>query len=333
MPLRVTVIYNSPVDGRYNAAGEKAAVLGVIEAAEAVRNAACELGHDVALLPLLPPISSVRDTLASQDGDIIFNLFEGFDDNPRSEAEVAHIISNMGYKYTGCSSDVLSIAVDKAEVKSLLDKSGIPTPAYQVLGIDTLPEFHLDYPCIVKPLAEDASHGISEHSLVTGFSELHRQVSMLKDVYGDEALIEEYIEGREFNITVLGGRKPEVLPVTEIVYSLPDNLPAILTFSAKWNPESIYYQSTRPQCPAQIDPGLAGELTNYAVSICRLLQCTGYMRIDFRVDLQERPYIIDINPNPDISPSAGLAIQARASGLEYKYLIQKLIAQGMERNL
>jgi D-alanine-D-alanine ligase len=325
MRARVALIFNEPVSHHYEAIGERAAVLGVLEAVEAVYQALRELGYDVVRVPLLPPLDDVRRKLSSLDVDVVFNLFEGFDGHPGAEAEVADILSDLGVIYTGCRGDTLSLALDKVRAKKLLLKAGVRTPRYHVLGFEQIPLFHLDYPCIVKPCTEDASHGISEQSVISDYAALERQVARVTDAFGGKALVEEYIEGRELNVTVIGTKKIEVLPLTEIIYSLPSGFPKILAYSAKWDQDSVYYQCTNPVCPAEVEPGLLNQIEDVAVRVFGLFDCTGYARVDFRVNGEGKPYVIEVNPNPDISPGAGLALQARAAGMDYMHLVEKLV--------
>jgi D-alanine-D-alanine ligase len=334
MRSKVAIIYNEPTSGRYEALGEKTAVLGVLEAVEAVHQALAELGYFVVRVPLLPPLENVREKLAGLDAELIFNLFEGFDDCPEAEAAVAYLLSELGLTYTGCQGDALSLALDKARAKSILKESGVDTPRYQLLDGETLDAFHLNYPCIVKPCAEDASHGISADSVVSDAATLARQVGRVTDAYGGGALVEEYIEGREFNATVLGNKAPEVLPISEIVYSLPPGMPRLLTFPSKWEPESFYFRFTRPVCPAEIEPDLHDQIADAAVSTFRLLGCSGYARVDFRLDAQGRPLVLEANPNCDISPTSGAARQARAAGMTYSQFVERiaLIPLGREQS-
>lgn len=330
-PRKIAILYNEPVSGRYNALGEESAVLGVLEAVKAVYRALSELGYSVLQVPLLPPLEKAGKDLEKLDVDLIFNLFEGFADCPETEAAVADILSDLNVPYTGCRGNTLSLALDKVKAKSLLHEAGICTPGYQVLDSDTLPSFHLDYPCFVKPCAEDASHGITEDSVVGDFLALKRQVSKIASAFGGKALVEEYVEGYEFNVTVLGNAKPTVLPITEIVYSLPSRYPKILAFPAKWDRDSVYYRCTRPVCPAEIEYELQKHMMGIAAKVFNLFDCTGYARIDFRVNGTKKPYVIEINPNPDISPGAGVAIQAQAGGMSYTQLIEKVVFLAMEK--
>ena len=251
MRKSVAIVYNQPHPSRYDNAHEEKAVLGVLDAVNAVHQALIELGYETTLLPLVPPFEEARRKLAALNVDVVFNLFEGFCGEPETEALVPEALTELGLFYTGCRASIIRLALDKAKVKVILKGAGIPTPDFQLLNPQTLGTFRLGYPCIVKPRGEDASHGISADSLATDFSSLERQVLAITESYNSGALVERFIGGREFNATVMGNSECVVLPVSEIVYSLSPEIPRILTFAAKWEPDSTYFKGTKVICPAR----------------------------------------------------------------------------------
>jgi D-alanine-D-alanine ligase len=327
---RVAIVYNEPLPSRYDRAHEEKAVLGVLDAVKAVAEALRELGHEVSLLPLVPPFDSARQKLTGLDVDIVFNLFEGFCGEPETEVLVPEALAELGIKYTGCRPSILRLALDKAGVKEVLKKSGIPTPDFQVLGPDDLHSFRLDFPCIVKPRAEDASHGISADSLVGDYRSLERQVRHISDSFRSGALVEHYLGGREFNATVMGNSQCAVLPVSEIVYSLAPEVPRILTFAAKWEPGSPYFEGTKVVCPAKVSTSELDNISGTAMSAFKLLVGQGYARMDMRMDEAGKLHIIEVNPNPDISPGTGAARQSCAAGMSYAEFIGKIIDLALE---
>jgi D-alanine-D-alanine ligase len=238
---------------------------------------------------------------------------------------VPEILSEMGIPFTGCSAAVLRLALDKAKTKLILKAAGIRTPDFQLLNRKTINTFHLDYPCIVKPRRENASHGLSAESVVHDFSALRRQVSMINDLYGGHALVENFITGREFNATVMGNSELIVLPVSEIVYSLPPGMPELLTFDAKWEANSLYFEGTRVVCPAEIRAEEQQCIAETITTVYRLLSCQGYVRVDMRLDHEEQLNVIEVNPNPDISPGTGAVRQAEAAGMTYTQFVEKIV--------
>lgn len=325
MRQKIAIIYNQPNYGYSVAEGEEKAELSIIGVVKAVHRALHNLEYPVVRVPLTPPVEQAREKLCKLKTDLVFNLFEGYDEQPESEAVVAYYLAELGFVHTGCPGEILSLALDKARTKAILETAGIATPRYQVLCPETLSLFHLDFPCIIKPCGQDASHGMNSENVVQDIAQLKKQVSRISQQFGGKALVEEYIDGRELNITVWGNGEPSVLPITEIVYSLPPDLPNILTFDAKWEKESIYFKSTKPVCPAKISDELRRSIEHVAMSVFRLLHCSGYLRLDMRVDSRGCPSVFDVNPNPDIDPGTGAARQARAAGMTYTQFIGNIV--------
>jgi D-alanine-D-alanine ligase len=329
--MQIALIYNAPIPSLYDARGESKAEAGVLEAVRAVRRAIRALGYECVEFPLLPPRESVRQTLAPIRADVVFNLFEGFAGLPRTEAEIARYLEELGLPFTGSPAAALALALDKPTASEVLRRRGIRTPDYQLLDAENVENFCLSFPCIVKPRADDASHGLSENSVVFDKGALAREVQATVERYDDApALVEEFLPGREFNLTLFGNTRPEVLPLSEIIYTLPAGLPKILTFAAKWEPQSAYFQNTNVQCPALTTPELAAELRATALAAFTAIGCRGYARVDMRLDVEGRPVVMEVNANPDIAPGTGVARQTKASGLSYKAMVARIIEFALE---
>lgn len=328
--IKIAIVYNEPDTSRYGNMGEAKAVLGVMDEVEAVHLALTELGYSVSKISLRPPVEQVRKRLERLDCGLAFNLFEGFDGCPETETIFAEILGEMGIPFTGCPPSALKLALDKSKTKSILASSGIDTPRHQLLNPENLDSFHLSFPCIVKPCGEDASHGLGEESVVGDLASLKNQVQKVSRLFGEEALVEEFIDGREFNATVIGNDNPSVLAISEIIYSLPSLMPRILTFASKWEEENIYFKGTKPECPAKIDESLREQIVYVCLSSYRLLGCRGYARVDMRQDARGKVHVLEVNPNPDISLSSGAALQAKAAGMTYTRFIERIVQLGFE---
>lgn len=328
---RVTILYNEPIVKRYGL-HEAIAVTDVLKAVHLVENALHGLGFTVFSIPLVPPVDDLRNRLQSLHTDVVFNLFEGFDECSETEALVPEILEELHIPYTGCPGKALRISLDKARAKALMKSVGIATPGYQVLSPDTISNFILSYPCIVKPRREDASHGLSTNSVVFDFSSLERQISLISGSYGGDALVEEFIGGREFNATVIGNKEYLVLPVSEIVYDLPKDMPRVLTFDAKWNENSPYFIGTNAVCPANLTTPENQSIIDIVLKVARLFDCHGYARVDMRLDSNDKINVIEINPNPDISPGSGAIRQIEAAGMTYSKFIKRIVTLAMERS-
>jgi len=330
MRMRIALVYNEPQRSDYGAVDEYNAVLAVLEAVDAVHQALLKLDFDVTVVSLVPPLEQAEKELRDLDTDLVFNLFEGFCDNPETEAVIPEILSQMGIPFTGCPAPVLRLALDKAKTKLILKAAGIKTPDFQLLNPRTLDMFRLDYPCIVKPCRGDASNGLSAESVVHDFSALERQVSRICYFFGGDALVAKFLPGREFNATVMGNSELTVLPVSEIVYSLPPGMPEILTFDAKWEDDSLYFEGTKPVCPAEIEAEEQHHIAETITTVYRLLGCRGYARVDMRLDGEGQLNVIEANPNPDISPGTGAARQAESAGMTYSQFIEGIVQLALE---
>jgi D-alanine-D-alanine ligase len=323
----LAVVYNQPRRSRYKERGEQAAVYGVLESVEAVYEALLKLGYEVIKVSLAPPLPRAQAKLAALETDLVFNLFEGFVDHPETEAEIAEILSELKLPFTGCPAGALRLALDKVKTKELLRSAGINTPDFQLLRPEKLSSFRLSYPCIVKPRGEDASQGISAKNVVTDFASLEKRVKVISRYYGGQALVEHFIDGREFNVSVLDGK---VLPISEIEYLLPKGKPRLLTFAAKWKPDSNYYRGSKVVCPAEIGEEERENIAQTALKAFSLLGCRSYARVDMRWDEMGQLNVIEVNPNPDISPGSGAARQAEAAGMNYPQFIGKIVELALE---
>lgn len=332
MYAKVAIVYNHPESSRYADMGEGAAIAGVLEEVDAVEKALGELGYDCFRVPLSPPLNRARDVINSVKADLIFNLFEGFDGQPGTEAEIAEMFPETSIPYTGCPADTIRRCIDKVRVKDILIANGIKTPRYLLVSGKPPPSFDLKFPCIVKTRAEHASHGMSEDSVVHNIRQLEIQTAKVSCLFGGEALVEEYEDGREINALAMGKGKVDVFPISEIIFTLPEGKPRILTYASKWDPENEYYNCSTHQCPAEVEEEVRRTAVDAVLSVFRSCIGSGYARVDFRQDSQGNLKVIDVNPNPDISPAVGAAHQAGVYGLSYNQFIERIISIALEES-
>jgi len=295
-----------------------------------VMNVLKELGHEVLQYYVdLDLFETLRNN--KKNIDMVFNLCDdGFFSDPTLEPHLPAILDILGIPYTGSGYLTLAMCLNKARAKKILMYHKIPTPKFQVFenSKENIKK-GLRFPLIVKPVREDASIGIRDDSVVKDEKELRKKISDIIAKYKQPALVEEFIEGREFNVGIVGN---EVLPISEITFDgLPKDKPRIVNYNAKWKENTIDYKETKRSCPAKIDEKLKRKLINLALKASRLMMCEDYYRVDFRVDKENNPYVLEINPNPDISEDAGLAAMAKAKGYTYKELIAKIIESALSR--
>jgi D-alanine-D-alanine ligase len=262
----------------------------------------------------------------------VFNLCEEINGRCEYEMCVAGLLDMMNIPYTGSGPFALGLALNKFHAKQVLRAAGVPAPRGYLHVRGRRVKCRLPFPVIVKPVHEDASLGLNEHSICYDGEHLDRQVEYIHKVYKQGALVEEYIEGREFNVSIIGENEPEVLAVGEIDFSgLPDGVPHIVCYRAKWDEESIFFTGTVPVCPADIPRRTENRIRDIALRSFQAVECRDYARVDLRTDSRGAIYVLEVNPNPDISPNAGFARAARAAGYTYSGIVQRITQFAIER--
>ncbi len=324
---RVVVIYSDPLFGSHDSLAEGAEVVDVMDSVLPVERALLDLGRRCTLLPLSPPLDQARSRLFQLGAcDLVFNLFEGFQGCPESEAAIAGTLEEMELRFTGSPSAALRLGENKAVAKDVLRWSGVPTPDWQLLSPQGITDLHVSLPCIVKPLGEHGSYGLTEKNVVEDLESLQEQVEFIYQAYRCPSIVEEFLPGREFRALVVGDGHPRVLPIEEIVYRLPPHRPRLLTYRAKWVPDDEYFVGTEERCPADVDGDLREELARLALRAFAALGCRGYASIDMRQNREGRLMVIDINPNTDINPSGSTRHSIQAAGLDYASFISELLS-------
>jgi len=286
-------------------------------------------GHTTVAVPIR---DDLWGPLAPYDPNewLIFNLCESIRNKTYLEPYIISVFEHLGFRYTGSNRRTLATCLNKARAKEILQAHGIPTAPYQVFTPYTI-DCHLNFPLMVKPVSEDASIGITLNSVVHDERGLRRQVRYIWDKYHEPALCEEFIDGREFNVTVLGNDPPRVLPLSEINFRhIPNPFARIVSFRAKWVPTSEEYLKTPPTCPARISDALRLKIEEVARRAYTALDLHDYGRVDIRVK-QGTPYVLEVNPNADLSPDAGIARAARVAGMSYADLADEIVRLAARR--
>lgn len=315
------VAENEAATGGTAAAGEMAApVQSTVCIVEALRS----LGHEPVELALQPNRTGEwLSQLMAGDFQLAFNLCETLAGHADGEHLTAAVVELLDLPMTGASSATLLYCLDKDRCSAVLRAHGVPVPDWKLIGSDDpVPNGWGTFPAIVKPAAQDASNGVHPNSVVRSSDELAEVLTRLRESWG-EVVVQEFIEGREINLAIVG---PYLLPPAEIDFStLPEGSPPIVSFEAKWMAGSPEDLGTRPVCPAALELDVTERLQRLAAKTWRLMGGSGYARVDVRLTDDGRPYVIDVNPNPDLSADAGLARQAEAAGWSYEDLIGKIV--------
>lgn len=308
--------------------------VGVLEEREDIGRAIQQLGYKSTVFNVDGDISRLVNFLKDEQPDVIFNLCESIGNVSIHEMHAVGIYELMGIPYTGSDPLTLGTALNKVRVKETLLYHDLPTPRFQLIKSPmkiTLDE-SLAFPLIVKPSREDASIGIATGSVVTNAAELKKRVRYIFQQFDQPALVEEYIDGRELNVAIMGNRKPAVFPISEIDMStLPKQYHRIITYNAKWMKGTEEYEHTKGICPALLPLELEKHIKEMALSAYEILGCRDYARVDVRLSKENKPYILEVNPNPDISDEAGFARSAKAAGYSFDQVIGKIIECALER--
>jgi len=289
------------------------------------------LGHDVETLAVDNDIAPVVTGLQSASPDLVFNLAESFDGKSALDSSVTALLNLLGLRYTGSSPAGLIAAGDKSLTKKILSFHGIQTPQFATLyrgAVDWAGE--LSFPVIVKPPQEDASLGITSASVVHELKDMFARIGELQLEYQAPVLVEQYIEGREFYVGVLGNVNVEALPIIELDFSgFPDDRPRIASWAAKWGEDGegsgAEFAGTKSIFPEGLDPELVSRMQKVAIDSFQALRLRDYARIDLRVSPEGEIYVIEVNPNCYLEKESEFARAAQKSGLEYQDLIARII--------
>ncbi|MCX6151982.1 MAG: ATP-grasp domain-containing protein [Ignavibacteriales bacterium] len=259
--------------------------------------------------------------------DVVFNLVEIFHDRANLEMSFAGLMELMRVPYTGADPIALGTCQRKTMAKSIMHAFNIQTPNYQIItGTEDIEEIHLKFPIIVKPAMEDASIGIEFDSVVESYESLKNKIENVLFNMHQYALIEEYIDGRELNVAVLGDKKLKVLPISEIDFSrMPDHLHNIVSFQAKWDPYHEAYHSTVAICPAILPKEVEEKAQELALRTFRALGCRDYARVDMRLSAKNELFVLEVNPNPDLTEDAGFMRSTKASGITFKKTLKRIV--------
>ena len=328
----IAIVFNA-YEPRPTATGERLSEESVADMAEQAQGAVRSLGLGTTLIPLQRSLLNFLSRVKELNPDALVNLCEGYYGRPQWESNVAGIFELLGLTFTGNAAKTLALCQDKFKAKAVLKVAGLPTAPAQLMMTGEEP-LELRFPLIVKPNAEDASLGVYPESVVRDEESLRRQVRRCIDNYKQPVLVEAFIDGREFNVSVMENGEAKALPVSEIDFSaMPKDLPRILGYDAKWFEDHPLYQKTPPVCPAPIDDELRGRLQGLAEAAFRTMGCRDYARVDFRMDAKGRPFILEVNPNPDISTNAGYARALKAAGIEYAAFWGVMVDNALKRRV
>ena len=295
---------------------------------ETIRETLRMLGYVPVPHPVTLNLSGLQTELASCDPFLVFNIVESLESKGRYIHFVPGLLEESGIPFTGSGESALFLTTSKLLSKQVMLQNGIATPEWQTLASIDENGLSVPLPCIIKPVREDASKDISDNSVLYTQEQYAAAYGRFHRLNREDCFVERYVEGREINIALLANRGfPEVLPPAEITFEqFPPHKPRIVNYNAKWCPDSFEYHHTpRTFDFARGDRTLLNKLKNIA---CRCWECfglRGYARVDFRVDVNNKPWVIDINANPCLSPDSGFVASACTAGYTYEGVVTRIL--------
>lgn len=291
-----------------------------------------ELGHQHETLALFDDMDLLRQKLQTFQPDVIFNLADQFRNNRALDQHIAAYLAMHALPFTGCGPTALALCKNKAVAKRLVASHGIRTARFVTIPRDQrrLEPPRLAFPLIVKPLREEASYGISGASFVRTPVQYHARVRYLQERTGDDILVEEYVDGRELYVSLIGRRHPQVCPIRELVFGdLPPGAPRIATYQAKWDLAYRRRRGVASRFATDLAPAVVRRIAAASRTIHRALEIDGYARLDLRLTADSEITFIEANPNPMLSPDEDFAQSAMQTGLTYPQLIDRIARLGM----
>ncbi|HGJ63972.1 TPA: ATP-grasp domain-containing protein [bacterium] len=335
----ILILYNKPLPHIFGRRQSVESDAGVLQEVEAVAKALERLGYRFRTNGVTR-LSSVKSVLRKAKEQVIFNLVEYLPDSPTSYANVPLLCKVHRKKFTGNNFDGFINTSDKSLSKDAFKRANIPFPKYKIIPLKTncevknksYPSFEPPY--IVKPSCANGSEGISVSSIF--FRKDERLFNVIREIHRKhkcDALIEKFIEGREFNVSIIcKNKKPLALPISEIDFSLfPPNRPHIVDYDIKWKPGTIPGVVSPRKVPADVDKKTAKRICRTAIDAWRACKCCDYARVDMRMDEDGNLYVLEVNANPDISPKAGLPAALNAAGIHFDDFVELLISNALAR--
>ena len=344
--MRVTVVYNQPAD---SAAADDADVLAQVAAASAAMK---RRGHEIREVPCTLDLATLESELRRNAPDVVFNLVESLGGHARLIHAIPYLLESLGIPFTGSCADAVMMTSHKVLAKERMKAAGLPTPPWAGQhSRETVSNLAPEVPAqgdaqadarplrgwMVKSLWEHASIGLDECETVISYSLVEARQTMHRHAasYGNACFAEQFIDGREFNLSLLAGEGgPRVLRPAEIVFeAYPPGKLRIVGYRAKWDPDSYEYSHTpRRFSFSTEDRGLLKELKRLALACWRAFDLGGYARVDFRVDENGRPWILEVNANPCLSPDAGFAAALAESGIGFDESVDTILQDALRRS-
>lgn len=342
--LKVAIVYNEPHPELYKIPSKKQEIIDFepyfevekitpMEEYDLMAERLSKAGFNAYSLNIKDNIFTFIEDYTKNKPDVIFNFVEIYKDKPYLEMNVVSLYELLGIAYTGAPPMALANCQNKQLAKRILASEGILTPSFTYFDKPQKAYKHnLSYPLIVKPAFEDASVGIENSAIVLDSKSLKKRVEFVFDHFKQPALCEEFIDGRELNVAVLGDENPVALPISEIDFSqMPEHLYNIVSYQAKWDPFHESYHKTIPVCPAKLPKKIEKQAKEIAVKAFKVMGVRDYARVDMRLSKDNKLFVLEVNPNPDLTEDAGFMRSSKAAGYSYVKTLSKIIMLAYNR--
>ena len=308
-------------------------VATVQEEYDAIVNALRQEGYDSCCTNLLDSFSLLHSLITQNPPDVVFNLVEFFHKDLNNEGSVAGLFDLFRVPYTGSPPFCLSLCRRKGLTKQVLLQSGIATPRFRNLKSPFIePDHGLRYPLIVKPARQDGSAGVDVTSVAYDHAQLVRRLDRVFSEFKAPILVEEFNEGKELHISILGNNPPQVLPVIEFDFAqLPSEHPHLITYDIKWNPLSPAYHKVHSRCPAALDAKTEALVKEQALRAFLATCCRDYARVDLRLGSDGVPYVLEVNPNPDLTEGVSFMESAEKAGVSFSETLRRIVSFALQR--
>jgi len=331
--LHVALVYNADREGAPERPEDRGSTADLRLMVRRMARALRQGGFRVTVVGLARDLSAFQRWLRRLRPDVVFNQYDDVVHGALYEMRLPALVRMMGFPVTGSPALAIGLTRYKYMTASLLQGAGIRIPPCTQLleRVGDVDRHKWYFPLIVQPAQEHAGIGLGRDSVVTSKSALRAKARAILKEHHQPVLVQAFLPGREFNVGILGGRRPRVLPLAEVDYSrLPPSIPPIMSYAAKWIETSEEYEKTSVICPAEVEPELAREVSALALRAYRAVGAWGYGRVDIRLDAEGRPCVLDINCNACLEEGHGLPRQAERAGIPYPRLLQMIVKAAFE---
>jgi D-alanine-D-alanine ligase len=329
----LAVVYNAYTENVPEAPEDRGGTADLVTQVRHIARTLRRIGHQVTILPLAHDLFRFQRRLRHLHPDVVVNLFDDVVHGALYDMRVAALVRMMGFPMTGSPALALGLTRYKFMTTTLLAGAGIPIPPNTAIleTVGAVDQHKWHFPIFVQPSQEHAGVGVDRNSVVHSKKALKDKVRDILRNYGQPALAQRFLTGREFNVSIIGGNRMRVLPLAEVSYEgMPPEIPPIMSYAAKWVETSEEYENTNIICPADVEPELDQRIGRVALQAFRAVGGRGYGRVDMRLDEFNQPFVLEVNCNPCLDEGMGLARSAERAGISYPKLLQLIVKAALE---